>query len=105
MRIRWGFLVACLIDASFASAQATPAAPDTAGSPAVSQPPASEAATAPAPQPATDAAAATAMRTLLEQRDLQGRRCDLKASVAIGQLWYLACGDAGVWIVRSAGKG
>jgi hypothetical protein len=64
-------------------------------------------AAAPAAEPVVPAVAAPPagsgepeLAALAEQRDALGRRCDLKAAFASGDLRYVACGDAGVWIVR-----
>ncbi|HKU38672.1 MAG TPA: hypothetical protein VJR89_11010, partial [Polyangiales bacterium] len=65
---------------------------------------------APAPAPAAAAAPAKAAEAWLpgfvaERRDTQGRRCELQALVSSAELRYLACGEAGVWVVRiTAGR-
>jgi hypothetical protein len=82
-------LVVSLV-ASIASAQtvpepsAQPSAPAPTAAPVVAQP----------------AGMDPELSALSEQRDALGRRCDLKAAFASGELRYVACGGAGVWIVR-----
>lgn len=82
-------LIASIIG-SVASAQTAPAPAAQSDAPAAVP-------TAPGPQ---GSGAEPALAALAEQRDALGRRCDFKAAFASGDLRYVACGDAGVWIVR-----
>src|SRR4051794_22403501 len=80
MKLAWiGALGLFLLVSSIASAQdtATPAP-------------------VPPPKPAED----WLPPLLEERRDTQGRRCELQALASSGELRYLACGEAGVWVVK-----
>jgi hypothetical protein len=83
---------------------ATPTAPGAqpAAPPAAAQPPAAPPAAPAAAQPATDEPDLSAL--LADHRDALGRRCDFKAAYPAGDLRYVACGDAGVWIVRISAR-
>jgi hypothetical protein len=86
---------------------APPAAPAAAPAAQPAAPPAIPTTTTPPPPAAGEpsappAAAEPDLAGLLgDQRDALGRRCDFKAAYPAGDLRYVACGDAGVWIVRA----
>jgi hypothetical protein len=83
---------------SAASAQTGPVpAQPPASAPA--QPETAPGVQAPAPQPAP-AAAPDLAALLADERDALGRRCELMQVFAAGDLRYVACGEAGVWVVR-----
>jgi hypothetical protein len=88
-----------------ASAQPSPGAPPAEEVPALGPPPASvpPPATSPpanAPAAADPSAVDLALSAwLAEQRDARGRRCYAEAMLVAGELRYVACGEAGVWVV------
>lgn len=96
-----GWLAIAIFGAGFsesASAQATQA---TQAEPSPAPLPAGAAQTPAAPEPS--AKPAVPLHTwLADKRDALGRTCDLKELLARGDLRYIACGQAGLWIVRQA---
>lgn len=80
-------IVVCLDTAAFAQVEVgEPVAPP---------------AQSPAQTRQTPAATELDLATVLgEQRDAFGRRCEVQAVYTHGDLRFVACGDAGVWVVR-----
>ena len=65
-------------------------------------------AAAPSATPAPGAPAADPKRVetwLAEQRDAYGRSCDRRAAISESTRAVLACGEAGLWVVRIDGEG
>ncbi|HKP64099.1 MAG TPA: hypothetical protein VJV78_45500 [Polyangiales bacterium] len=62
--------------------------------------PAPVSAPAPALPPAKPAAESWLPDLIKQRRDTQGRSCELQAIASSAELRYLACGEAGVWVVK-----